>query len=74
MSVEEAQRWIDNFEGKKPASLEVFLEYMGMTEDEFNSKVKDFIVPPFKPNFDDLETGKPAHDMDEWYRENNIKK
>ncbi len=74
MSVEEAQRWIDNFEGKKPASLEIFLEYMGMTEDEFNSKISDFVVPPFKPNFDNLKTGKPAHDMDEWYRENNIKK
>ena len=74
MSVEDAQRWIDNFEGKKPASLEIFLEYMGITEEEFNSRVKDFIVPPFKPNFEDLQTGKPAHDMDEWYRENNIKK
>ncbi len=73
MSVDEAQKWIDNFEGKKPASLEIFLEYMGITEEEFNSKVSDFIVPPFKPNFDTIKKGKPAHDMGEWYRENNKK-
>tara|TARA_Y100001958_G_scaffold118822_1_gene85893 strand:- start:12905 stop:14080 length:1176 start_codon:yes stop_codon:yes gene_type:complete len=73
MKVEEAQKWIDNFEGKKPASLEIFLEYMGISEEEFNSKVSDFIVPPFKPNFDNIQKGKPAHDMNDWYRENNKK-
>lgn len=71
MSTEEAQRWINEHEGKKPASLQVFLEYMGMSEPEFNEIVKDFIVPPFQPDFNAIPESKPAHDMDEWYREDN---
>ena len=27
------------YDGKKPHSLKIFLEYMGMTEDEFNNTV-----------------------------------
>ena len=47
MSIEEAQKWIDKYEGKKPASLKIFLEYMGFEEDEFNKIVSKFIIPPF---------------------------
>ena len=73
MSTEEAQKIIDEFEGRKPQSLTLFLEYMGITEKEFNEKVNDFIVPPFEPNFEMNATKRP-HDMDEWYREDNRKK
>ena len=73
MSIEEAQKWIDKYEGKKPASLKIFLEYMGLEEDEFNKIVSKFIIPPFNPDFEKIEEGKPAHDMEEWYRENNKK-
>jgi N-acetyl sugar amidotransferase len=74
MAREEAQEWIDNFEGKRPESLIVFLEYLGISEKEFNDTVAKFVVPPFEPDFDNIPKGKKAHDMDEWYRENNTKK
>lgn len=74
MAREEAMEWIENFEGKRPESLTVFLEYMGISEQEFNDTVAKFVVPPFEPNFDAIPRGKPAHDMDEWYREDNTKK
>jgi len=74
MARAEAQEWIDNFEGNRPESLDVFLEYMGITEEEFNNTIKKFIVPPFEPDFSNIKKGKKAHDMDEWYRENNQKK
>jgi N-acetyl sugar amidotransferase len=74
MSTEEAQKWIDEYEGRKPQSLEVFLEYMGITEQEFNDQIRKFVVPPFEPNFESIPLGEKVHDMDEWYRENNMKK
>jgi N-acetyl sugar amidotransferase len=74
MAKEEAQEWIDNFEGKRPESLTVFLEYMGITEKEFNDTIAKFVVPPFEPNFDNIPKGNRSHDMDEWYREDNTKK
>jgi N-acetyl sugar amidotransferase len=73
MSREEAQEWIDNFEGRRPESLEVFLEYMGITEKEFNDTISKFVVPPFEPDFDNIIRGTKAHDMGEWYREDNRK-
>lgn len=73
MSKEEAQEWIDNFEGRKPQSLKIFLEYMGITEEEFNNTISKFVVPPFEPDFENIKEGTKAHDMDEWYRENNLK-
>lgn len=74
MAREEALEWIENFEGKRPESLIVFLEYMGISEQEFNDTVSKFVVPPFKPEFENIERAKRAHDMDEWYREDNTKK
>jgi N-acetyl sugar amidotransferase len=74
MAREEAQEWIDNFEGKRPESLTVFLEYMGITEKEFNDTIAKFVVPPFEPDFENISRGKRAHDMDEWYREDNTPK
>lgn len=74
MARAEAQEWIDNFEGNRPESLDIFLGYMGITEEEFNNTIKKFIVPPFEPDFNNIKRGKKPHDMDEWYRENNTKK
>lgn len=73
MNTEKAQNWIDNYEGRKPQSLEVFLEYMGITEDEFNAYIKDFIVSPHEPDFENMPLADKVHDIDEWYREDNRK-
>jgi N-acetyl sugar amidotransferase len=74
MTTEEAQNWINEYEGKKPQSLEVFLEYMGLTEQEFNEIVNNFIVPPFQPDIENMKPAARLKDMDEWYREDNRKK
>lgn len=73
MTKEEAQKWIDEYEGRKPQSLEVFLEYMGITEKEFNETVKKFVVPPFEPSFEEMPVADKVFDMDLWHRENNRK-
>ncbi len=55
-------------EGKRPASLPIFLEYVGISESEFYEYVKASVV---YPNVMDTTRGdsKPVHDMDQWYRE-----
>jgi N-acetyl sugar amidotransferase len=73
MTTEEAQRWIDAYEGRKPQSLQVFLEYMGLTEEEFNQTIAKFVVAPFEPDFNNIPLGEKVHDMDEWYREKNTR-
>jgi N-acetyl sugar amidotransferase len=69
LTLSEAKKLIADYEGMKPPSLEIFLEYMQLTEDEFNSIVAKLSVPPFKPNFEKIHWAKKTNDFKEWYRE-----
>ena len=71
MTPEEAFDLNERFDGVKPASLEVFLEYVGLTEDEFNEIVKSMSVSPYDHDFSEVNLGERLWDMDEWYREDN---
>ena len=62
------------YDGKKPHSLKIFLEYMGMTEDEFNNTVLKMNIPPNEPKLNTNEYSKRLNDFEEWYREDNKKK
>ena len=73
MSTQEGATLIAENDAFKPQSLQVFLEYMGITEDEFNNIIKDFIVPPFEPDFSSIPSASALHDMEAWYREDNRK-
>lgn len=66
---EKAEQLIDAYEGRKPPSLDIFLEYLGMSELEFNAIVAKTVVPPFEPNFDSNEWSEKPWDFDKWYRE-----
>lgn len=66
----EADRLIEEWEGTKPRSLELFLEYLDMSEDEFNAIVKNLVVPPYQPDFQTIRWGKRTADFGSWYREN----
>lgn len=66
---EEADKLVEKYEGKKPQSLKLFLEYLGLTEDEFNKIVTNTVVPPHKPDFDAIEEGPKTWDYDLWYSE-----
>jgi hypothetical protein len=68
ISMEAARKLIGDYEGRKPASLPILLEYLGLTEEEFNAIVAKTVVPPFKPNFD-AEYAPKTWDFDKWYRE-----
>jgi len=65
----EADRLVREFENKRPPSLDIFLEYLDITEEEFNNIVLNTVVPPFQPDFDAITPGKKTWDFDMWYRE-----
>jgi N-acetyl sugar amidotransferase len=50
MTTEEGKALIAN-EGKRPKSLDTFLEYVGITEAEFNEHVARTVVAPHVPDF-----------------------
>ncbi|MBN2752903.1 MAG: N-acetyl sugar amidotransferase [Rhodospirillaceae bacterium] len=69
MTKEQADKLICAYEGKKPPSLEIFLEYLQMSEAEFNEIVEKTVVPPFRPDFSCKDCAKKTHDFHTWYRE-----
>lgn len=68
MSKEEATKIVNEFEGKRPPSLDLFLSYLELSEESFNEIVMKTVVPPFKPNFSTIEPAPKTHDFDKWYR------
>jgi N-acetyl sugar amidotransferase len=69
MAKQEAEELIEKFEGKRPASLDLLLEYLEMSEGEFEELVQEMAVPPNKPFFETIPIGRKTHDFDSWYRE-----
>lgn len=66
---EEAARLIAEHDGKRPASLDVFLEYVGLTEQAFNEIVAAHVVSPWTmPDAAELERGDELWDQDQWDR------
>jgi hypothetical protein len=51
------------YDGKRPASLDWFLEQIGITEDEFNEIMKQHVVEPWEFKLP-TETGKPLSDLE----------
>jgi hypothetical protein len=69
MTKMEADDLVATYEGTKPPSLELFLEYLDMTEDEFNAIVAKTVVSPHQPDFKVIRWGKRTHDFVQWNRE-----
>lgn len=72
LSKEEADRLIAEWEGKKPPSLQIFLEYLDLSEEEFNNIVAKLIIPPYEPDFNSMQWGSKTPDFDQWYREREV--
>lgn len=69
ISKDKAEKLIRDYEGKKPPSLQIFLDYLDLNEDQFNEIVKKTIIPPWEPNFNKNIWSKKTHDFEDWYRE-----
>ena len=69
MERQEADQLVAQWEGKKPPSLQLFLEYLEMSEEEFNKIIQKLVVPPFEPDFQKIPSAEQTKDFDLWYRE-----
>ena len=74
MSSIDAKELNEKFDGRKPPSLDIFLEYVGLSEDEFNQIIDKTVIPPHKPNYKLNKIAKKTWYFDNWYREDNTKK
>ena len=73
ISISEAKRQIIEFEGKKPPSLKLFLEYVGITEKQFNDIILTHVVSPWEPNLDNIIEGKKTNDFETWLKGDGLK-
>jgi len=64
----EAMEIIKKYEGKRPPSLDLFLEYIGLTEEEFLKIALSHGVSPYKHDPAKVTPGKRTPDFDEWPR------
>lgn len=65
---EEALALEQNYDGKRPASMDWFLEIIGLSEDEYYDYLKNHRVHPWKFDRDAIEDGPVPYDFDKWDR------
>ncbi len=58
---------VKQFEGKRPASLDIFLKYVGLTEEEFNEIIIKHQISPYQHDFSKTKAGEPLPDMNQWH-------
>ena len=68
MTREEAEK-IVALEGQRPESVKILLEYIDMSEDEFEKILTQHSIPPYKHDFSAEEPAEKPWDFDQWYRE-----
>lgn len=59
---------VDQYEGSRPPSLDLFLEYVGLTEDEFDKIVRSHEVSPWMSDEVQVQLGRKTDDWDRWSR------
>ena len=70
MSREEAMELIRRFEHRKPQSLSIFLEYLGISEEEFHRIVALHLIRPAPPQDPGtMPLGPRLWDQDLWFRD-----
>lgn len=65
ISKKDAQEIVSRFEGVRPASLDIFLNYVGISEEEFNEIVLQHRIDPWNGAIP-VKIGKKPHDYDSW--------
>jgi hypothetical protein len=63
---------LNEYEGKRPPSLDLFLDFIGLTEEEFIDVAKSHIVSPHEHHQDQIEPGKKTKDFDAWSRDGKM--
>jgi len=63
---EEAMELIKKYDGKRPASLDIFLELIGMSEEEFLEIAIDHCVAPYEHDPTTVKVAPPLADQSKW--------
>lgn len=71
LAAEEALDFGEKYDGQRPPSLDIFLEYMGLSEAEFNEITSGMSVPPYVHDFEQGCSAAKTWDFDKFYREDN---
>jgi len=66
MNRNQAMALIAEYEGKRPPSLDLFLKYVGLAEEEFLEIAMSHCVSPFKHDPEKTVPGKKTHDFHKW--------
>lgn len=69
MDRDKAMALVAEYEGRRPASLDLFLDYLGMGEEEFNQIAVSHLVSPHECDPAALPRGKATWDYEHWFRE-----
>jgi hypothetical protein len=68
LSREEGWELMHEYDGRRPASLDFFLDYLQITEEEFNRIASTHQVHPHIHKAEFVRPGKRLGDMDQWDR------
>jgi hypothetical protein len=69
---EEGEKLVKEYEGKRPPSLDLFLEFVGLTESEFIDIAQGHQVSPYSHNPKTTESGEKTEDFENWSREGSM--
>jgi N-acetyl sugar amidotransferase len=63
-----AEKLVAENDGKRPASLDLFLKYLDISEEEFNAIALTHVISPWTPVMDKMPRGEPLPDSAQWDR------
>jgi N-acetyl sugar amidotransferase len=69
MSREDGIKLMNEYDGRRPASLDVFLQFLGITEQEFEDIAREHVVAPHEWQNETPPHGPKTHDFDTWNKE-----
>jgi N-acetyl sugar amidotransferase len=69
MSRKQGLEMIEEYEGKRPPSLDLFLEFVGLSEEQFMDIALSHGVSPYQHDPTLVTLGRKTHDFDQWFRE-----
>jgi N-acetyl sugar amidotransferase len=68
LTKEQGDDLVRRYEGRRPPSLDLFLQFVGLSEQEFLEIAMSHQVSPYKHDPDAVEPGEKVADFDEWNR------
>ena len=62
------KEFLKEYEGRRPPSLDLFLDFVGLTEDEFNEVAESHMVSPYLHDRSFIRPGTKTPDFEKWSR------